>query len=149
MNSTLNSFDRREVPRWCCITASGMLETPSHNRIWIPRDASRCLDIFWDGLRCRADYFVWNYGVVFRYRGCSLPLGGQWSEERYVPSADLEVLVVNLAGRRMLFEDLERRVQRPRMEIAAIMAQHGYNGWACAIHQGLKTELLTETPAIA
>jgi hypothetical protein len=139
---TLRRHEHREIPPWCHISASGKVCTPSDNDIWIPRDAFRSLDIYWDGLWCRANYFTWDYGCVFRYEGPGLPTDGrQWTEGRYTPPIALEVQIVNLAGQGMLFEELEKIVRRPRLEVAAIMHQHGYNGYACSIHYGLKAEL--------
>lgn len=131
------------MPAWCFITACGRLETPAFNFIWLPSDAARSLDIFWDGLWCRADYFTWYYGEVYRYEGWGLPRGEQWQKRRYLPSLELEIQVVNLAARNIEFDELLRRVKRPKMEIAAILDEHGYNGRACTIHYGLKTRLLS------
>jgi hypothetical protein len=139
----LNHCEQRDVPAWCHITVSGTAVSPSSNNLWIPRDASRSLDIFWDGTWCRADYFTWDYGVVYRYEGDSLPTSGkQWRKDRYTPAIELEIKIINLAGREIEFDELERIVRRPRMEIAAIMKHHRYNGWACTIHHGLKTRLI-------
>lgn len=139
----LNKWDKNDVPAWCYITERGWVDTPSDNRIMIPRDAFRSLDIFWDGFWCRADYFVWNYGTIYRYCGQKLPdCRSIWRKEHYLPRIELEVQIINLAGTGMEFSSLEKQVRRPRMEIAAIMDEHGYNGWACSLHRGVRTRLL-------
>lgn len=112
----------------------GWLETPKHNRILVPRDARNALEIWWDGYWCRAFYYTWHYGERYRYDGPGLPVEG-WNRERYVPPLEREIAIVNLAGASIPFEDIVDRVQRPRMEVAAILDRHGWNGWGCAIHR--------------
>ena len=143
--SGLSYHDKKEIPPWCCIFENGRLESPSANWLWIPRDAYRSLDVFWDGIRFRGYYYVWDYGIRYHYAGPALPSFADWTKEHYLPDIDLEIKIIKLAATQMEFEELEKKVKRPRMEIAAIMSEHGYNGSACAIHRNIKTELMRES----
>src|SRR4051812_37517748 len=131
----MTRWDRRDIPSWCTISQRGKLVTPKHAELWIPRDCFRSLDLHWDGLTCRADYFTWHYREVYRYEGASLPMNsGLWRKERYRLSEELETKIISLAGSHATFAEIEPMIRRPRAEICAILQWHGYRGWAAYVH---------------
>lgn len=144
----MNGWQRKEIPPWCLITEAGRLLTPKGAWAQVPGDCARCLDLRWDGIHCRADYFTWHYGEVYRYSGKALPVDErQWKQDHYVPSTEMEVLIIRLATANTKFAQIEQRVKRPRAEICAILQFHGYAGWACFIHGDVTTYSSYNLPA--
>lgn len=131
----LSPWFRREIPSWCLITEPGRLMTPKHHWLWVHDGCDRCLDLYWDGITCRADFYTWYYGEVYRYQGPTLPTDElQWTKERYKPSLELEIKIINLAGAGVPFREILKRVKRPRAEVCAILNEHDYPGWGYFIN---------------